>query len=310
LAGVSCIKLHPAIFLLVFSPLSAPFSSAHAQTSPSAAEIIHRSVAVNTSDWKAQPNFSFREDDTKSKIDSSGRAHVEQSKTYEVMMIEGTPYYRLIAMSNEPLSHPQQQQEQKKLNAEIARRQNESAHERQARVSKYRNTRAEEHMLMQEMVAAFTFHLIGEERIEGTDSYVLDAVPNPDYRPAVERAKVLTGMKGRLWIDKARYHWVRVWAEVISPVQFGLFIAKVKPGTSFELDQAPVGDVWLPKSFVETVNATLLGIYGMRTREEEHYSAYHQTTLSGNVKASSLYLASLLAMNVPVRLFSGEAGLF
>ena len=288
MAGVSCIKLHPAIFLLIFSPLSAASSSAHSETSSSAAEIIHRSVAVNTSDWKAQPNFSFREDDTKSKIDSSGRVRPEQSKTYEVMMIEGTPYYRLIAISNEPLSRLQQQQEQKKMNAEIVRRQNESARERQARLSKYRNTRAEEHMLMQEMVAAFTFHLIGEERIEGTDCYVLDALPNPDYHASVERAKVLTGMKGRLWIDKAHYHWVRVRAEVTSPVEFGLFIAKVKPGTSFELDQAPVGDVWLPKSFIETVNATVLGIYGMRTREEEHYSAYHQTILTGNVRASSL----------------------
>ena len=281
MARVSCIKLHPTIFLLVLFALSVPSSSALAETTSSAAEIVHRSVAVNTSDWKAQPKFSFREDDTKSKIDSSGRVHVEQSKTFEVTMIEGTPYYRLIAMSNEPLSRTQQQQEQKKMNAEIVRRQSESARERQTRLSKYRNARAEEHMLMEEMIAAFTFHLIGEEPIEGTDCYVLDAVPNPDYHPSVERAKVLTGMKGRLWIDMAHYHWVRVRAEVISPVEFALFIAKVKPGTSFELDQAPVGDVWLPKSFVETVNATVLGIYGMRTREEEHYSAYHQAMLRG-----------------------------
>jgi hypothetical protein len=274
------IKLDPGVFLLALSSLSAVCLAARPETPLNAAEIIHRSAAVNTSDWKAQPNFSFREDDTKSKIDSNGQVHVEPSKAYEVMMIEGTPYYRLIAIDNEPLSRAQQQQEHKKLKAEIARRQNESARDRQARLVKYRNTRAEEHMLMQEMLAAFTFHLVGEERIDGTDCYLLDAVPNPDYHPSVERARVLTGMKGRLWIDKANYHWVRVRAQVISPVEFGLFIAKVKPGTSFELDQAPVGDVWLPKCFTETVNATVLGFYGMRTRNEEHYSSYHQTMLT------------------------------
>ena len=277
---VGCIKLYPNVFLLALFPLSSACLAAQLDTPPSAAEIIRRSSAVNTSDWKAQPNFSFREDDTKSKIDSNGRFAVEQSKAYEVMMIEGTPYYRLIAIGNEPLSRAQQQQEQKKLNAEIARRQNEAARDRQARLSKYRNTRAEEHMLMQEMLAAFTFQLVGQQQVEGTDCYVLDALPNPDYRPSVERAKVLTGMKGRLWIDKAHYHWVKVRAQVISPVEFGLFIARVKPGTSFELDQAPVADIWLPKSFSETVNATVLGFYGMRTRNEERYSSYHQTMLA------------------------------
>ena len=277
---VGCIKLYLNVSLLALLPVSSACFAAQPAPAPDAAEIIRRSAVVNTSDWKAQPNFSFREDDTKSKIDSNGRVRIEQSKAFEVMMIEGTPYYRLIAIDNEPLTRAQQQQEQQKLNAEIARRQNESPRDRQARLTKYRNTRAEEHMLMQEMLAAFTFQLVRQERVDGTDCYVLDALPNPDYRPSFERCKVLTGMKGRLWIDNAHYHWVKVRAQVISPVEFGLFIAKVKPGTSFELDQAPVGDIWLPKCFTETVNATVLGFYGMRTRNEEHYSSYHQTMLA------------------------------
>jgi hypothetical protein len=81
-------------------------------------------------------------------------------------------------------------------------------------------------------------------------------------------------MKGHLWIDKAEYHWVKVEAEVINPVQFGFFIAQVKPGTRFELEQSPVGGVWLPKRFTESVNASLFGIYGMRSRQEEVYSDY------------------------------------
>jgi hypothetical protein len=61
---------------------------------------------------------------------------------------------------------------------------------------------------------------------------------------------------------------------VINPVQFGFFIAQVKPGTRFELEQSPVGGVWLPKRFTESVNASLFGIYGMRSRQEEVYSDY------------------------------------
>lgn len=280
--GLKNVKLYGSLFLSILFPVASLPLSAQSANSLKSAEIVHRSVAVNTADWKAQPDYSYRELDIKSKIDSSGQTRTEVSKTYEVMMIEGSPYNRLIAIRNEPLSRAQDLQEQMKLKTEIERRQAESGRERQARLGKYRNERAEEHMLMQQMVAAFNFRFAGEQQIEGSDCYALDAIPNPAYHPPVERARVLTGMKGRLWIDKAHYHWVKVQAEVMSPVAFGLFIAKVKPGTSFELEQAPVGTVWLPKTFVETVNATVLGVYGMRTREEEHYSDYHQAMLSAS----------------------------
>lgn len=277
--GATILKFHATVFVFIL-PLASPGSAAEVAGPLTPAEIVHRSMAVNTADWKAQPAYSHREEDSKSKIDMSGRDRREESRAYEVMMIEGSPYYRLVGIDNEPLNREQEWQEQAKLTSEIARRQNEGAHDRQARVSKYQNERSEEHMLMQQMASAFNFRLAGEEHIEGTECYVLDAIPNPDYQPPVQRARVLTGMKGRLWIDKAHYHWVKVEAEVSSPVEFGLFIAKVKPGTRFELDQAPVGDVWLPKCFTETVNATVLGFYGMRSREEDHYSDYHQTMLS------------------------------
>ncbi len=89
-------------------------------------------------------------------------------------------------------------------------------------------------------------------------------------------------MKGRLWVEKSEYHWAKVEAEVTQPVEFGLFLARVKPGTKFELDQAAVGNVWLPKRFVESINATVLGLYGMRSTEEEDYSDYRQTTLAAD----------------------------
>lgn len=202
-------------------------------------------------------------------------------------MIDGSPYERVIAMNNEPLSPPQQQQEQLKLNREIARRASETPAERQARIAKYQGERAEEHTLMQQMVAAFKFTPAGEQAVEGVDCYVLDASPNPAYVPPVQKARVLLGMRGRLWIDKEHYHWVKVQAQVTNPVEFGLFIAKVKPGTQFELEQAPVGDVWLPKRFSESVNASVFGFYSMHTREDDEFSDYRSTVLSAKAQPVS-----------------------
>ncbi len=275
--GVRHWKLHTSLFPLFGLAALIPACAARSASDLTVAEILQKSLLVNAYDWNLQPAYSYREHETKSKLDSTGSPRLEQAKTYEVIMIEGSPYDRLIEIANEPLSLPQQQQEQAKLNREMQRRQNESAAERRARVSKYQSERSQEYLLLQEMGKAFNFKLTGEQQMNGFDSYVVDAEPRPDYRPPLEKAKVLAGMKGRLWIDKIGFHWVKVQAQVISPVEFGLFIAKVKPGTRFELNQAPVGGVWLPQSFTETVNASVLGLYGMRSREEERYSDYRQT---------------------------------
>jgi hypothetical protein len=264
--------------------LASPAFGAAATQPPSASEIVQRSVAANRADWKAQPAYAHRERDLKSKPGSDGHSKVEQIRTYEVMMINGSPYNRLIELNGKPLTTVQEEQEKAKLAREVHRRQGESPGDRQQRLGKYQRDRSDERFLMDQMVKAFRFRLTGERQIGGVDCYVLDAEPDPNYQPPVEKARVLTGMKGRLYVDKAQYHWVRVEAEVIHPVEFGLFLAKVKPGTSFELDQAPVGNIWLPKRFTQSVNASVLGIYGMRSNEEEIYSDYHQSMLDASVR--------------------------
>jgi hypothetical protein len=252
----------------------AVFASAVAPTHPSV--IIDKSIATNDRDWGAQDDYIYVERKIRSNVDSEGHAKVEGSKKFEVLMLEGSPYRKLIAADNEPLTAAQRATEEDKLRREIAKRQDESLSERKKRVSRYQEQRAEEHLLMEQMATAFHFRLAGDEEIGGVPCFRLDATPRADYMPPVEKARVLKGMRGTLWIDKAHYHWVKVEADVMQPVTFGFFIAKVNPGTRFELDQAPVDGYWLPRHFVQTVNASVFGLYGYRTQEESFFSGYRR----------------------------------
>ena len=250
-------------------------------------DIVHRSVAANTADWRAQPQFGYRERTATYKVNSDGEVGARQLKTYEVMMIGGSPYNRLVSVNGKPLSPAQDRDEQRKLKQELRARESESASQRKVRMAKFHQDRSEERLLMNQMVDAFKFKLAGEQRVNGYDCYVLDAQPDPDYQPPVEKARVLEGMKGRLYVDRHNYHWVKVEAEVTSPVNFGFFVAKVKPGTKFELVQSPVGGVWLPKQFSQSVNASVLGFYGLRNHEEDTYSDYHHASLDADVRPVS-----------------------
>ncbi len=131
--------------------------------------------------------------------------------------------------------------------------------------------------MLSQLTVAFNFRLIGVQQLRGRDVYVLDATRRPGYRPVNSKAKVLTGMRGKLWIDTQTYHWVRVEAVVVDPVYFEGFFARVDPGTRFILDKAPAGpDVWLPTHFAMHVNSKILGVFGHNSSEEDTYSHYRR----------------------------------
>ncbi|MGP8245362.1 MAG: hypothetical protein ACLQVN_12695 [Bryobacteraceae bacterium] len=81
--------------------------------------IVARSVVANDKDWAAAPRYDFTERDR-----AAGG-----TKTYRVMMILGSPYYRLIAVNGKPLPAPQSSLERQRLENTIAQRREESPQE-------------------------------------------------------------------------------------------------------------------------------------------------------------------------------------
>lgn len=244
-------------------------------------EIIRKSVEATEADWKQAPNYAFVERDVESKKDRG-----KTVKTYEVLMIDGSPYNKLIAVNDRPLSKDEQQQEDQKLQATIQARHAEAARERRRRIAKYQKERIQDQAMMREMVDAFDFRLVAETQMNGRDVYQFQATPKPGYVPRNRDAKVLTGMKGTLWIDKETCQWVKVEAEVVRPVSFYGFLAKVGPGTRFELEQEPVtATLWMPKHFSVNVKATALGFFNEDSTDDESYRDYRPMTKAIELEA-------------------------
>jgi hypothetical protein len=229
--------------------------------------IIERSVQANNKDWQAAPSYSYSERD----VQSGG------TRTFEVTMILGSPYSRLVAVNGQPLGPDEQANEQQKLEKVTAQRCGESKQEREERIAKYEKERTRDHLLMNELTKAFNFKLVGEQKSGPFDVYVLKATPRPGYQPASKETKVLTGMEGELWIDKQTFHWVKVEAEVIHPVSIGGFLARVETGTRFELKNMPVDKgTWLPEHFAMKSRARILFFYTSKNQEDETYFDYRK----------------------------------
>lgn len=257
-----------ALFVVTFASTAWP-----ASTSLDAKAIIQRSVQANDADWKAAPEYEYFERDQQP---GGG------TKTYQVLMIDGSPYQRLVEVDGKPVSQTQQEQEQQKLNAVVNERKNESPTAKAKRIQQYEKDRKRDHGLMQQLVDAFDFQLQGEQQLDGFEVYVLLATPRAGYQPPSRDTRVLTGMHGKLWIDKKTFQWVKVEAEVIHPVSIEGFLAEVEPGTRFELEKMPVGDgVWQAKHFSMKAHAKILEVFNHREQDDETYYGYHKPA-SGN----------------------------
>lgn len=230
-------------------------------------EIIQRSVEANQRDFEAEPHYTYKE------TDRTGNS----TKTYQVSMIDGSPYNRLIAVNGLPLTSQANQDEERKLQQVKTQRHAESQSDRQQRIAKYEQDRRRDNAMMQQLTVAFTFKLIGERKLSGFEVYALRATPKPGYQPPNMATHVLPGMNGELWIDENTYQWVKVTAKVIHEVSIEGFLAQVEPGTRFELEKRPVGDgIWMPIHFEMYSVAKVFFFFGHNTHENETYWDYQR----------------------------------
>jgi hypothetical protein len=254
---------YSSIALLIV--LSTPASKA---AQPDVLGISERSVAANRADWQAAPAYDYFE-----QVRSGGN-----TKTYEVRMIVGTPYRLLVKVNGKPLAPNDQESERHKMDAAISQRRSESASDRANRVAAWEKERQRDQMMMAQLTKAFTFRLLAERRQNSRNVFVLRATPNQAYKPPTMETQVLAGMQGELWIDKQTFQWVKVTAQVIRPVSIEGFLARVEPGTYFELEKMPVANgVWLPRQFRMRSRSKILSVFGHETEEDDTYFDYHKS---------------------------------
>ena len=258
-------RLRWAVMLLaVFASLCA--LGQQPESPPDVQTIIKRSVQANDRDWQHAPEYTYFETD---------RGEDGKTMTYEVMMILGSPYQRLVAVHGEPLSPEQQQEEQQKLEQVIAARSKESPRQKAQRIAKYEKERKRDHLMMEQLTKAFDFTLDGTQKLGSHEVYHLKATPRPGYQPPNVQTKTLTGMEGQLWVDTKNYQWVKVQAVVIHPVSIEGFLARVEPGTRFELENTPVAEgLWLPKHFEMKADAKILLLFSHHEKQDQKFFDY------------------------------------
>src|SRR2546425_9374566 len=103
---------------------------------PVTIEIMRRAVERNDAHYKLARYYTFIEREEERDLDAQGKVKSTHAYTYDVTLLSGSPYRRIIEKDDKPLSPKDEKKEAEKLQKSIKERENESESERNKRLAR------------------------------------------------------------------------------------------------------------------------------------------------------------------------------
>ena len=265
-------------------------------------EIVRRSVEANGGEnWTIARNYTFLERVETKHLKGDRSARSRSVKTYDVTLVEGSPYRRLVARDDRSLPAEEERRQDELLQGSIEARRKETPSERAKRIAEFEKQRNKYRDALREIPDAYSFRLVGEEEIDQNAVWVIEATPRPGYKPRSRYARLFPHLRGALWISKSDFHWVRTAAELVDNFHFGWILLRVAKGARVEMEQVRVnGEVWLPRR-VWYVASARIGLFRRYFVEQENtYSRFRKFVADSRVVSTT---ALEYKRRVPVPLY-------
>lgn len=240
-------------------------------------DIIRESADRHVENTKRERDYTYVRRDEERKLDGKGRVKSTESETFQILVLGGETVERLIAKNDKPLSEKDSRKEDEKIQKIVSREEKETEAERRKRLEKRDKEMEEGRRFVKEIADAYNFRLHSIENIDGRPAYVVDADPIPSYKPKLKDARILSKFRFRVWIDKAERHWVKLDAECIDTVSWGLFLARLHKGSKVFVEQTRVNDeVWLPKHLRMSIDARIVLLKNMNMELDVTFRDYQK----------------------------------
>ena len=250
-------------------------------------EIVRRSGEVDRKYLQLVRQYTYVERQENRQFDSQGKVKEHESRTWDVTLLEGSIYRRLLQKDDKPLPPKEEEKEREKLRRSIEQRQKETEAQRQARLAEAEHRLQRRLDTVKEVPEAFNLKLEGEEFLNGAATWVIELTPKPGYKPHTAFTQFFPKLKGKIWIAKADYQWVKVEAESIDAVMFGLVLARVAKGATIRIVQTRVNnEVWLPLRVDISATARIALVRLFRGQIEFTYKDYKKFQAESHIVAT------------------------
>jgi|HubBroStandDraft_6_1064221.scaffolds.fasta_scaffold04828_1 hypothetical protein len=249
-----------------------------------AREIVRKSVELDQVNRARMKDYTWQVHETERHLDSSGNTKSVETRAWETMILYGEPHRRIIERDGKPLTPDEQRKGQEKLDKAVAKLEKETPEQRQHRLDEYEKERQKNREFLREIPDLYDFALEGDAKVDGREVWVISATPKTNARPKSGDAKALLKIKGKIWVDKAEFQWVRLEAETMDTISYGVFIARLSPGAKLVFEQTRVNDeVWLPKREFTRGSGRLGLVKKIAMEEELVWSGYRKFQVESRV---------------------------
>lgn len=238
-------------------------------------EIVRRATEMDHHNFERAQKYNCTQRQVVKQLDKHGNVKSTEIKTYDINFYFGEFYPRLVQVNDKSLSEKDQKKEDEKLEKFLSKRRNEDEDDRRKRQEKDRKDREEGRAFVKDVVNAYDFRLVGDEQVSGADTWVIEAIPRKDFKPTQPHADILKKIKGRMWIEKKDYNWVKVEAEAFDTISFGWFLFRIHPGSRFVLETQNINqELWALKSLTIKGSARIALLKNEAIEQQDEFSNF------------------------------------
>ena len=235
-------------------------------------------------DSALQSSYVYVETRRELKLDKNGRTREESVKVFE--SYPGLPgearWERLIAENGRPVPPQelakQDRERQRKAAGMVQRLAEDSSKERARQTREYETFRRERDEAVNDIFTVFDVRMIGRERVEAHDTIAFSLTPRPGAKPKTTEGKQMRHFNVKAWISEADYELVKLEAEAIDSLSWGLGIAaRLHKGARLSFLRRKVnGEVWLPAVVNYSGSARVGLLFTLRRSGTSEYSGYRK----------------------------------
>jgi hypothetical protein len=247
-------------------------------------EIVRRALQRDAHNDEISRQYTYLQRDDVRSLDGGGKVKHRDLQTFDITLLEGSPYRRLVARDDKPLPPQEEKKQQEQLKKNIDQRRTETPAQRRQRIADWERKRNRERENLKEVPDAFDFRLAGEEQIDGVPVWVIEGTPHPGFKPKSKEAAYFPKVKGRMWVAKSDYTPVKIAVETLDTISIGAFLVRLAKGGHIGVEFTRVHDeVWLPKHVGVTASARLFLLKGFHLDADFTFSDYKKFSAESRI---------------------------
>ena len=182
---------------------------------PSANEVTQRLLrrAEELVQQTSGPQYTYLKRSVLERMDSAGKVFKTEEKVYEVQVINGFPFNRLIRIQGRDLTPEELKKEEEK---------EERFHQKIVNADRRQMLARKEALVTPELLNRYTFEVKERVVLDHRPTLVLQFKPRAKKLPASSmKDELLNRMTGTLWVDEADAETARLVVRMIEPFSLG-----------------------------------------------------------------------------------------